>query len=169
LTDVGNEKDQQTPPRKSLEAIPADKNLQRRKSNEREFIDLEKDSMSMDSEKNDPRRKSVELAPMDLDKADDSRDPYYGCFDDDDHRESVVTNVVIPRGQNSKNIPNMPKAYLTREEFENTIAMLDKKIGALYKLNRHISDQQQENTRSLNRLVALDELSGEFWNVSYSG
>jgi hypothetical protein len=62
----------------------------------------------------------------------------------------------------------MPKAYLTKEEFDYTMKLIDGKIAALYKLCRFISEQQQDNTKSLKRLVVLDELSEGFWNVSYS-
>ena len=106
------------------------------------------------------REKSVDLIPMDLDKADDSHTELKH-----NQRESVVTNVLISSRGQSK---NMPKAYLTKEEFDYTMKLIDGKIAALYKLCRFISEQQQDNTKSLKRLVALDELSEGFWNVSYS-
>ena len=44
---------------------------------------------------------------------------------------------------------------------------MDDKINSLYKLCRFISDQQEKIANSLKKLVALDELSENFWNVSY--
>ena len=58
------------------------------------------------------------------------------------------------------------KEFLTKEEFTYVISLLDDKINALYKLCRYISDQQQKNTSSLQKLVVADELSDDFWNVS---
>lgn len=118
-----------------------------------EVEDVEKDYQNVS------RGKSVDLTPMDLDKADDSH------TEEHNRRESVVTNVLISSRGQSK---NMPKAYLTKEEFDYTMKLIDGKIAALYKLCRFISEQQQDNTKSLKRLVALDELSEGFWNVSYS-
>ena len=43
-----------------------------------------------------------------------------------------------------------------------------RKINALYKLCRHIGDEQQENSRLISRLVAIDKLSDGFGNVSFS-
>lgn len=117
----------------------------------------------MDVEQREERRKSTELSPMDVDKTVDLEDDE--SFNDDDRRESVVTNVLVSsRGQNK----NMPKAYLTKEEFDYTMNLFNTKITALYQLVRHVSNQQQEDTKSLKRLVALDELSDDFWTVSYS-
>jgi hypothetical protein len=118
-----------------------------------EVEDVEKDYQNVS------REKSVDLTPMDLDKADDSHTEKYN------RRESVVTNVLISSRGQSK---NMPKAYLTKEEFDYTMKLIDGKIAALYKLCRFISEQQQDNTKSLKRLVMLDELFEGFWNVSYS-
>ena len=58
------------------------------------------------------------------------------------------------------------KEPLTKEEFTYAISLLDDKINTLYKLCRYISDQQQKNTSSLQKLVVADELSDDFWNVS---
>jgi len=58
--------------------------------------------------------------------------------------------------------------YLITKDFNYTMTLLDNKINALYKLCRHIGDEQQENSRLINRLVAVDELSDGFWNVSFS-
>ena len=56
--------------------------------------------------------------------------------------------------------------YITAKEFEYTMKLFDEKLNSLYKLCRFISDTQQENKKSLKKLVALDELFGTFWNVS---
>ena len=56
---------------------------------------------------------------------------------------------------------------LTTEKFMYTMNLLDGKINSLYKLCRHISDQQQKNTLSIQKLSAVDELSKDFWNVSF--
>src|SRR5437763_15673126 len=58
--------------------------------------------------------------------------------------------------------------YLTTKDFNYTITLIDNKINALYKLCRHIGDEQQENLRLISRFVAIDELSDRFWNVSFS-
>src|SRR5436305_1068806 len=55
---------------------------------------------------------------------------------------------------------------LTKKDFTYAISLLDDKINALYKLCRYISDQQQKNNLSLQKLVMADELSDDFWNVS---
>ena len=60
------------------------------------------------------------------------------------------------------------ETYLTARDFSYSIGLLDEKINSLYKLCRYISDQQQKNTKSLKKLVAIDELTEGFWNVSYS-
>jgi hypothetical protein len=57
--------------------------------------------------------------------------------------------------------------YITTKEFEYTMNLFDEKLNSLYKLCRFMSDTQQENKKSLKKLVALDELSDTFWNVSY--
>ena len=57
--------------------------------------------------------------------------------------------------------------YLTTEKFNYTMKLLDEKINSLYKLLRHVSDQQQKDSNTMQRLVVIDELSDEFWNVSY--
>ena len=59
------------------------------------------------------------------------------------------------------------KKYLTANEFYYTMDLVDKKINSLYKLNKYVADQQHQNTQLLKKLVALDELSDEFWNVRY--
>ena len=58
------------------------------------------------------------------------------------------------------------KEPLTKKEFTYVISLLGDKINTLYKLCRYISDQQQKNTSSLQKLVVTDEFSDDFWNVS---
>lgn len=57
--------------------------------------------------------------------------------------------------------------YLTIEKFNYTMKVLDEKLTSLYRLCRHISNQQQLDSHTIQRLVVVDELSDEFWNVSY--
>ena len=64
--------------------------------------------------------------------------------------------------------PQTQGPYLTTKDFNYTMMLIDNKINALYKLYRHIGDEQQENLRLISRLVAIDELSDGFWNVSFS-
>jgi hypothetical protein len=45
--------------------------------------------------------------------------------------------------------------------------LFNEKITSVYKLCKFIADSQQEENKSLKKLVALDELSDTFWNVSY--
>lgn len=45
--------------------------------------------------------------------------------------------------------------------------LLDKKITSVYRLCKFISETQQVEKKSLERLIALDELTDSFWNVSY--
>jgi hypothetical protein len=48
------------------------------------------------------------------------------------------------------------------KEFE----IFDGKINSIYKLCRYIDDKQNESSKDLKRLITLDELSEDFWNVS---
>jgi hypothetical protein len=60
-----------------------------------------------------------------------------------------------------------PVQDLTINEFNYTMKLMDEKINSIYKLCRYIGDQQREMATALKKLVALDELSENFWNVSY--
>jgi hypothetical protein len=64
--------------------------------------------------------------------------------------------------------PQTQGPYLTTKDFNYTMTLLDNKINALYKLCRHIGDEQQENSKLISKLVAVDELSDGFWNVSFN-
>ena len=59
------------------------------------------------------------------------------------------------------------ETYLTKKEFDYTMELVNTKITSIYRLCKFIADIQQEEKKSLNKLVALDELSDTFWNVSY--
>ena len=48
------------------------------------------------------------------------------------------------------------------KEFNYTVNIFDKKITLLYKLCRHISDQQQKDIQIMQRLVVVNKLSDEF-------
>ena len=68
-------------------------------------------------------------------------------------------------------VPKQPidkvETYLMTKDFNYAMTVLDDKINSLYRLCRYIGDQQQNMADSLQKLVALDELSEQFWNVSY--
>lgn len=117
-----------------------------------------------------------------------SNESFQMSVDDDDYdnRANEVVQSSSKRSGNDYDInreagdalfssQSMPKhssiekseTYLTTAEFNYTMELLNSKINAVYKLCRYISDQQQENTKSVSKLVALDELSDGFWNVSF--
>lgn len=73
-----------------------------------------------------------------------------------------------PTPTSSTPTPQTQGPYLTTKDFNYTMTLLDNKINALYKLCRHIGDEQQENSRLISKLVAIDELSDGFWNVSFN-
>jgi hypothetical protein len=80
----------------------------------------------------------------------------------DDNDDGYFDNLQSPLLKSLKS-----KEFLSKKEFDYAITLLDDKINAIYKLCRFISDQQQKNTMSIQKLVAVDELSDDFWNVSY--
>ena len=63
-------------------------------------------------------------------------------------------------------VPKQPidkvETYLMTKDFNYAMTVLDDKINSLYRLCRYIGDQQQNMTNSLQKLVALDELSEQF-------
>jgi hypothetical protein len=85
-------------------------------------------------------------------------------------KDDEYMNTSIIR-ESSKQTPynsgDKARTYITTEEFNYTMGLLDAKLNSVYRLCRYISDQQQQNTKSLKKLVAIDELSDDFWNVSY--
>ena len=60
-------------------------------------------------------------------------------------------------------VPKQPidkvETYLMTKDFNYAMTVLDDKINSLYKLCRYIGDQQQNMSNSLQKLMALDELS----------
>lgn len=104
------------------------------------------------------RRKSSEQ--MEIDEF--AHDEYFDNLEDNDLHESVTSR----RPSQTLIKKSVAKTYLTKEEFDYTIKLLDTKVNSIYKLCRYIGDKQNENSKDLKRLVALDELSEEFWNVS---
>ena len=77
--------------------------------------------------------------------------------------------LVLPFDNNNNCVPTseISGTFLKTKDFNYTIQLMDNKINSLYKLCRFISDQQEKTANSLKKLVALDELSENFWNVSY--
>ena len=47
------------------------------------------------------------------------------------------------------------------------MGLVNEKINSIYKLCKFIADIQQDGKKSLQKLVAIDELSDSFWGVSY--
>jgi hypothetical protein len=77
--------------------------------------------------------------------------------------------LVLPFGNNNNYVPTseISGTFLKTKDFNYTMQLMDDKINSLYKLCRFISDQQEKTANSLKKLVALNELSENFWNVSY--
>src|SRR3954466_15539681 len=91
-------------------------------------------------------------------------DEYFDNLENNDPHESVT---VTSRGPSQPLIKkSVAKTYLTKEEFDYTMKIFDGKINSIYKLCRYISDKQNESSKDLKRLITLDELSEDFWNVS---
>lgn len=88
-------------------------------------------------------RSSTPVQPMQVD--DDFNDEIYNKHDEKSH----------------------DGRYLTVEQFNYSMNLLDVKISSIYKLLRHVSDQQQKDSQTVQKLAVVDELSDEFWNVSY--
>jgi hypothetical protein len=101
------------------------------------------------------RKKSTESMVIDDEIA-------YSPAADDDHFK-----LIIPFDNNNVPTSEIPGTYLKTKDFNYTMQLMDDKINSLYKLCRYISDQQEKTATSLKKLVALDELSENFWNVSY--
>lgn len=114
-----------------------------------------------------PRKLSTESFPMSIDEdkhdsdheSDNRREPFKLVLDD------AVASSPLPNPQSLINKVGGP--YLTSEEFNYTMKIMDDKINALYKLCRYIGQQQEQTTNLLKKLVAHDELSEQFWSVSY--
>jgi len=144
--------------RKSVDSIISQSNVP-----ETEKISSQRKSSTTDAGEVQ-RRKSLELMEID-----DIRDDSFDSFDNNNQRESAATGVHIslqrrpPQPLVNKSVT---KTYLTKEEFDYTMNLVDTKITSVYKLCRYIGDKQNENSKALKRLVAFDELSEGFWNVS---
>ena len=85
-------------------------------------------------------------------------------------RKKSTDSMMIDIDVNSSPPPPVdlaPVQELTIKEFNYTMKMMDDKISSIYRLCRYIGDQQREMATALKKLVALDELSENFWNVSY--
>jgi hypothetical protein len=135
-----------------------DKGTSRRKSHDPPTRDEEKDQGTS-------RRSSLEQIPMEVDH-NLAGDKYFDVFDNDNQHEPEVLITKPPYRQPLIN-RSVSRTYLTKEEFNYTMNLLDTKISSLYTLCRYISDKQQEDSKALKKLVALDDLSNDFWNVSY--
>jgi hypothetical protein len=85
-------------------------------------------------------------------------------IDVDDPQDFVRDGANLPPSNESVQQLN---SYVSAKDFNYSMSLIDEKINALYKLCRFIGDQQQENVKMLKKLVALDELTDNFWNVSY--
>ncbi|GET03194.1 hypothetical protein GLOIN_2v1870636 [Rhizophagus clarus] len=87
-----------------------------------------------------------------------------------EHEHSVERNTHIS-DQDYATLPALAgetdSSHITLKDFNYSITLIDKKINVLYEICRFISSQQQENSKSLNKLVAFDELSDGFWNRAY--
>ena len=85
-------------------------------------------------------------------------------------RKKSTDSMMIDIDVNSSPPPPVdfaPVQDLTIKEFNYTMKMMDDKISSIYRLCRYIGDQQREMATAIKKLVALDELSENFWNVSY--
>jgi hypothetical protein len=133
----------ETEQRNSLESPANARELQRRKSSEQM-----------------QRQKSTEQ--MEIDEF--GGDEYFDNLENNDPHESVT---VTSRGPSQPLIKkSVAKTYLTKEEFDYTMKIFDGKINSIYKLCRYIGDKQNESSKDLKRLITLDELSEDFWNIS---
>ena len=119
--------------------------------------------INTETEQDSSQRKSMEV-----DDHCAREESYFDGFDSFDD-ESVTTGVHITSHRPSSQPlikKSVSKTYLTTDDFEYTIDLLEKKIDAIYKLTRYISVKQKEIEKDIKRLVALNELSEDFWNVS---
>lgn len=99
-------------------------------------------------------------------------DPSYD--DDYDNRNNIDDDEIHYNldddynAQTSKDTYSSDKTetYITKKEFNYTMELFDSKITSIYKLCKFIADTQKEGSKSLKKLVVLDELSENFWNVS---
>ena len=81
--------------------------------------------------------------------------------------DSMMIDINVNSSPSLLPVDLTPVQDLTIKEFNYTMKMMDDKISSIYRLCRYIGDQQREMATALKKLVALDELSENFWNVSY--
>jgi len=116
----------------------------------------------------------VPIVVIDDNKLASARQSTGDYHDNDDYDSSQVVPVgkefsslrSIQRSAKSQEDDN-DSTNLTVKEFNYTMSLVDNKINVLYKLCRFIADQQQETSTTLKKLVVADELSDNFWNVSF--
>ena len=109
---------------------------------------------------------SDDFMPMNIEDDNNPNEPYSDNHDDtlSAIAEKATTSLAITG--TSPAITGEPNSPVTLKDFNYSITLIDKKINALYEMSRYISNQQKEDSKSLKKLVALDELSEGFWNVS---
>jgi hypothetical protein len=123
------------------------------------------------------RKTSTESYPMSIDDKhsdyeDDNSERFHLKIDED-----IISSLnPLPKSQpstiskddhQSSTTSKVDEPYLTSKEFNYTMKIMDEKINALYKLCRYIGEQQEQNMKSLKKLIAFDELSDQFWSVGY--
>ena len=147
--------------RKSIDPPPPLENIvgTRRKSIVLPYLE---DIVDIRRKSHDPS--SVEM--VDVDNLDDDDDNPLPVSKEFSSLRSLAKSTST--STSSTPTPQTQGPYLTAKDFNYTMTLLDNKINVLYKLCRHIGDEQQENSKMLNKLVAVDELSDGFWNVSFN-
>lgn len=86
-------------------------------------------------------------------------------FDELDRDNVEVPNPKVNNPQVNEEDPS--DIYLRKKDFNYTMELIDTKLTSVYKLCKYISEVQQTEKKCLQKLVALDELTDSFWNVSY--
>jgi hypothetical protein len=137
--------------------------LSRRNSGERMNVDTTNTSSRL-SRRNSGKQKNVDAINTSSRLSRKNSEERMN-IDDEDIHNNLNDDYFKSYSSNKSEAENGP--YLTTNEFNYTMSVIDEKIGSLYKLCRFISETQQENKKALKKLVALDELSDVFWNVSY--
>jgi hypothetical protein len=137
------------------------------------IVIVENHDMEMVSQPNEPeteQRNSLESPAnaRELQRQKSSEQMEIDEFGGDEYFDNLENNESATSRRPSQPLikKSVAKAYLTKEEFDYTMKLFDTKISSIYKLCRYIGDKQNENSKDLKRLVALDELSEDFWNVS---
>ncbi|CAB4439153.1 unnamed protein product [Rhizophagus irregularis] len=90
------------------------------------------------------------------------------CNRDDIEVQVRIQQTVDPQTNNPQiNKEDITQTYITKDEFDYAMQLLDKKITSVYRLCKFISETQQVEKKSLERLIALDELTDSFWNRAF--